>query len=228
MSEKSDLEKLQDGKELLVLSTYEEGQFRYKKAVSALIIMLGVVLTASFNVAPIIITAMIGALLMILLQIIKPEEAYKAINWKVIFMLAGVLSMSTALEKTGGADLLGDAIFQLLQGFDARIILSAVFFITFVATNFMSNNASAALMAPIVISLAQSLQLSERPFLVAVMFAASLSFMTPVSYQTNTIIMTPGNYKFIDYVKVGTPLNLIMWIIATFVIPLYMSIINNS
>lgn len=221
LGQKISLQRLQEEGDLIVISTLEEGKFRYKKAIPALIIVIGVVLTASLNVAPIIITAMVGALLMVVLQVIKPQEAYQAIDWKVIFMLAGVLSMSTALEKTGGADLLSGGIFHLLKDFDPRFVLSAIFFITFVATNFMSNNASAALMAPIVISLAQSLEISERPFLVAVMFAASLSFMTPMSYQTNTMIMTPGNYKFSDYLKVGTPLNIIMWIIATFVIPLY-------
>lgn len=136
-------------------------------------------------------------------------------------MLAGVLSMGAALQKTGAANLLGELLRQGLGDFDPRVALSFMFFSTFMITNFMSNNATAALMAPIAISTANAMGLSERPFLVAVMFAASLSFMTPMSYQTNAMIYTPGNYTFNDYLRVGAPLNLLMWAIATIVIPLY-------
>lgn len=104
---------------------------------------------------------------------------------------------------------------------DPRITLSLVFLITFLATNVLSSKATAALMAPIVISLAAEMSVDPKPFLVGVMFACSLTFMTPVSYPTNTMVYAPGNYKFNDYLKIGTPLNFIIWIVASFVIPLF-------
>jgi di/tricarboxylate transporter len=160
-------------------------------------------------------------LLLVLTRSIRPEEAYQAIEWKVIFMLAGVLSMGTALEKTGGAELIAQGIEGVFSTYGNHVTLSALFLLTFLSTNVMSNNAAAALLAPIAITIAQSLGVSERPFLMAVTFAASLSFMSPMGYQTNTMIYAPGNYRFKDYLKVGTPLNLILWILASIIIPLY-------
>ena len=136
-------------------------------------------------------------------------------------MMAGVLSMGTALEKTGGALLISDFVFNTTGGYDPRITLSLVFLVTVLSTNVLSSKATAALMVPIVISLSAAMQISERPLLVAVMFACSLTFMTPISYPTNTMVHAPGNYKFVDFVKVGTPLNLIIWIAASFIIPVF-------
>jgi di/tricarboxylate transporter len=134
-------------------------------------------------------------------------------------MMAGVLSMGTALEKTGGADIISEFVFNYFGTFDPRITLSLIFLVTFLSTNILSSKATAALMAPIVIALSAAMQISEKPFLIAVMFACSLTFMTPVSYPTNTMVYAPGNYKFNDFLKVGTPLNIIIWIAASFIIP---------
>lgn len=109
----------------------------------------------------------------------------------------------------------------MLGGSSPLLALSVVFGITFMSTNIMSNNATAALMTPIALQLAGAMGVSERPFIVGVMFAASLAFMTPMSYQTNSMIYVPGNYRFNDYLKVGTPLNILVWIAAMVVIPLY-------
>jgi di/tricarboxylate transporter len=108
-----------------------------------------------------------------------------------------------------------------LGNYDAHITLSILFLITFLSTNVLSSKATAALMAPIVISLSSAMEISERPFLIAVMFACSLTFMTPVSYPTNTMVYAPGNYKFNDFLKVGTPLNIIIWLAASLVIPYF-------
>ena len=164
---------------------------------------------------------MVGALLMVLLGILKPIEAYKSVEWKVIFMMAGVLSMGTALEKVGGTTLIANFIKETLGQYDAQITLSLIYLVTFISTNLISSKATAALMAPIVITLSNAMNISERPFLIAVMFACSLTFMTPMSYPTNTMVYAPGNYKFKDFLKVGTPLNLIIWISASFIIPYF-------
>ncbi len=208
--------------DLVIISDYHAPSRRNNfKAVLTMLIIAGVIGTAAFNLTSIVISAMIGCLLLILFGIIKPQEAYRAVEWKVIFMLAGVLSMGVAIQKTGGAQLIGENIYNLLGNFSPQLVLSFIFLLCFLATNVMSNNATAALMVPIAINVAQMMGLSERPFLVAVMFASSLSFMTPMGYQTNAIIYAPGNYRFYDFVRVGTPLNIIIWIIASIVIPIY-------
>lgn len=206
---------------IIVLSEHIEKKINYKKALPALLVAVGVVSAAAFDITSILISSMIGCLLLVTTTIIKPKEAYKSIEWKVIFMLAGVLSMGTALEKTGGAAIISEFVYTNLGSLDPRVILSLIFLFTFLSTNILSSKATAALMVPIVLSLATTMQISEKPFLIAVMFACSLTFMTPVSYPTNTMVYSPGNYKFNDYLKVGTPLNIIIWIAASFIIPLF-------
>jgi di/tricarboxylate transporter len=216
-----EISELVNQKVVIVLSEHQEKKVNYRKAIPALIIAVGVVSAAAFGVTSILISSMIGCLLLVTTSTIKPKEAYDSIEWKVIFMLAGVLSMGTALEKTGGAEIISSFVFTQLGDFDPRITLSSIFLITFLSTNVLSSKATAALMVPIVISLAAAMQISEKPFLIAVMFACSLTFMTPVSYPTNTMVYSPGNYKFNDFLKVGTPLNFIIWIAASFIIPYF-------
>lgn len=206
---------------LILISEHKEAKINYKKAIPALLIAIGVVMAAALNLTSILISGMVGCLLLVTTSVLKPKEAYDAIEWKVIFMMAGVLSMGTALEKTGGAEIISDFIFDTFGGLSPRITLSLIFLVTFLSTNVLSSKATAALMVPIVISLASTMQLSEKPFLIAVMFACSLTFMTPVSYPTNTMVYAPGNYRFNDFLKVGTPLNIIIWIAASFIIPYF-------
>lgn len=221
LGSKTELQNLENQKLVVTLSAYEKKKTNYKKAIPAVLIGIGVILAASLNLTTILISAMIGALLMILTGILKPKEAYQAVEWKVIFMMAGVLSMGTALEKTGGATLIADVIQNTFGQYNAHITLSLLYLVTFISTNLISSKATAALMTPVVISLASLMEVSERPFLVAVMFACSLTFMTPMSYPTNTMVYAPGNYKFTDFLKVGTPLNFIIWVAASFVIPYF-------
>ena len=215
------IDRLESQKLIVTLSEYEKKKTNYRKAIPAILIGIGVILVASLNLTGILISAMVGALLMILTGVLTPNEAYKAVEWKVIFMMAGVLSMGSALEKTGGAELIAQFIETNLGQYDARITLSIIYLVSFVSTNLISSKATAALMAPIVISLAAAMEVSYRPFLVAVMFACSLTFMTPMSYPTNTMVYAPGNYKFNDFLKFGTPLNLITWVAASFIIPYF-------
>ncbi|MCB7482519.1 SLC13 family permease [Christiangramia sediminis] len=206
---------------IVTLSEYQGRRVDYKKAIPAILIVIGVVSAAAFNLTSILISAMIGSLLLVTLTILKPQEAYEAIEWKVIFMIAGVLSMGKALEKTGGSDIISQYIYESLGTMDPRWTLSLIFLFTFLSTNVLSSKAAAALMTPIVISLAAAMQVSEKPFLIGVMFACSLTFMTPVSYPVNTMVYAPGNYRFRDFLIFGTPLNFIVWIAASFVIPIF-------
>ncbi|MBC5994157.1 SLC13 family permease [Pontibacter cellulosilyticus] len=213
--------KLRQNDDLLLISQTEHSHYNYSKIIPVLIISILVVATAATGVTSIVLSALTGVVLLILFKCIRIDEVYKAIDWKVIFMLAGVLSMGAALEKTGAAKLLADYLIFGVGEYGPHALLSVIFFITFMATNFMSNNATAALLAPIAIVTAHELGLNARPFIMAVAYAASLSFMTPMGYQTNTMIYGPGNYRFSDYLKVGTPLNILFWALASLIIPFF-------
>ncbi len=210
---------LKESEDVLLLSEYQPEKYNFKHMIPTLLIALAIVVVAATGLAPITLAAVLGVVLLILIRTITPEEAYKAVHWKVIFMLAGVLSMGLALQKTGADKLLAENMVNLLGSYGPHVMLSAFFGVTFLLTNFMSNNATAALLAPIAIVTAQAIDVDPRPFLMAVTFAASMAFMTPMGYQTNAMIYGPGNYRFKDYVIIGTPLTIIMWLLATFIIP---------
>ncbi|MBI4418442.1 MAG: anion permease, partial [Ignavibacteriales bacterium] len=193
--------------------------FRRQKLFIATSIIAGVVATAALNLLPIVVAAIAGCITMILSRCLTLEEAYEAIDWKVIFLLAGVLTLGIALERSGVAVLAAETVISVVGDMGPIAVLSAFYLITTLLSEAMSNNASAALIAPIAISAAEAIGVSPRPFLFAVAFAASSSFMTPVGYQTNTMIYGVGQYKYLDFVKVGTPLNLLLWALATFMIP---------
>ena len=214
-------DKLRKNEDLLIISQTERSPFNYSKIIPVMVISVAVVLAAATGLVPIVLSAMVGVVLLILFRCIRVDEVYKAIDWKVIFMLAGVLSMGAALEKTGAARLLANFLIGGVGEYGPHALLSVIFFLTFMTTNFMSNNATAALLAPIAIVTAQELGVSVRPFLMAVAYGASLSFMTPMGYQTNTMIYGPGNYRFSDYLKVGSPLNLLFWLLASLILPYF-------
>lgn len=189
----------------------------------ALLILAGVVGTAAFGWVHIVVSALIGSVLLILTGCLTAEEMYRSINWKVIFLLAGVLPLGIAMDKTGAAEMISSGLIYELGALGPSAVVSGFFLVSMLLTNFISNQATAALLAPIAIQTAVLMDVHAQPFLMAVTFAASLSFMTPVGYQTNTLIYGPGQYKFTDFTKVGTPLNILLWIIATIMIPVIWS-----
>jgi len=195
-------------------------EFRRKKVLPAALIMIGVVAAAALNILPIATSALIGCVLLVLTKCLNMEETYQAIEWNVIFLLAGVITLGIAMEKTGAAFILSEILVSTVGQLGPVVVISTLYFLTMMLTNLMSNAATAALLAPIAIVVANSMAVSPRPFLIAVTFAASLSFMTPVGYQTNTLIYGPGKYKFADFLRVGTPLNILFWLLATFLIPI--------
>ncbi len=206
--------------DFIITSEMETTEFRRDKALFAIAIVVGVVVAATMNLAPIVVTALLGAIALVLVGCITLEEAYAAIDWKIIFLLAGVLSLGVALNESGAARLLSSSMISYIGVLGPIALVSAFYLVTSLLTETMSNNASAALLAPIAIATAQTLDVSAMPFLMAITFAASASFMTPVGYQTNTMIYGPGQYKFTDFVRVGTPLNIMFWILATIMIPI--------
>lgn len=204
----------------VVTSQVGVSRYRPEKTYLALPIIAGVVAAAALNIVPIVVSAAAGVIAMILTKCLSTEEAYNAVNWKVIMLLAGVIPLGIAMEKTGAAAFLADQMIFLLSDMGPRAVMSGFFFVTMAITAIMSNNASAALLAPIAINTANTLEVSAYPFLFAVTFAASLSFITPFGYQTNTLIYGAGQYEFTDFTKIGLPLNIIFWILATIFIPM--------
>lgn len=217
-----ELKKLEYKKESPFIIISEEGIVDYnpKRFILVLAIIAGVVASAALNLVPIMIGALTAVGLLVLTRSLKMVDVYEAIDWKVIFLLAGALSLGLAMEKSGVAGLMASGIVNNLGSSGPIIVLAGIYFITSILTEMMSNNAAAALVAPVAIYTADTLDLNPLPFLMAVAFAASASFMTPVGYQTNTMIYTAGQYKFFDFTRTGFWLNLLFWLLAVIFIPI--------
>lgn len=217
--EQHHLDHLREDKTFVLVSQVELPVFRKSRMVTAVAIVAAVVAAAATGLVPIVAGAIVGCILMVLTRCLTREEAYSAINWQVIFLLAGVLTLGTALEKSGAARLLAGYLVETVGTWGPVALVSAFYLATSLLTEMMSNNATAAMLAPIAIASAEAYGVDSRPFLMAITFAASASFMTPVGYQTNTLIYGPGQFRYADFLRVGTPLNILFWVLATIFIP---------
>ena len=203
------------------LTETEDRPIRRDKAPIAIGAVALVMILAAFGVMPIAGLALIAAAGVIALGCLDHQEAYKSIQWEILMLIFGMLAVGKALETTGAAAFLVDGIAGQIGHLPPLVTLAAVYLITSTLTEFVSNNATAILMTPIAIGLAASLGVDARPFVVAVMFAASASFATPIGYQTNTLVYTAGGYKFTDFALVGLPLNLLFFAVSMLVIPAF-------
>jgi len=208
----------QEGSFLSLNETFETS-YRKSRMPLAIGILVGVVLAAAFDFLSISSAAIVGAVLVVVTGCLELRKAYGAIEWNVLFLIYGMLGVGLAMEKTGGAEWISLGVVNLMSQFGPLAILAAVYLLTAALTELITNNAVAILMTPIVISIATSMEVDARPFLVTVMFAASASFLTPIGYQTNTYVYGAGGYKFGDFIKVGLPLDLILWVVAILMIP---------
>ncbi|MBX9700624.1 MAG: SLC13 family permease [Acetobacteraceae bacterium] len=172
------------------------------------------------GVVPNVHAALIGCLLMGLFRCIDLNSAYRAVSWKSIVLIAGMLPFSVALQRTGGVDLAADAVVALAGDAAPRVVLALLFAVTAVLGMFISNTATAVLMAPVAIAVAAELGVSPYPFAMTVALAASTAFMTPVSSPINTLVVAPGGYGFSDFVKVGVPFSLIVMVFSVLAVPL--------
>lgn len=212
---------LVEGGDLINLTEPEYQPQRRSKAWVAILAVVAVATLASVAVMPIAGLAICAAVGVVAFGCLDREEAYQSIEWRLMFMILGMLVLGTALEKTGGVELIAEAGLAAVGDFGPLVVLSMLYLVTWILTEMVSNNAVGVLVTPIALSLALKMGIDPRPFLVAVMFGSSASFSTPIGYQTNTFVYGAGGYRYLDFVKVGLPLNLIFWAAATVLIPLF-------
>jgi di/tricarboxylate transporter len=192
----------------------------YRKMSLALAILAGMVLLTIFDVVPVVVAVIVAALAAVLSRTLTMEDAYRSIHWSSVVLVAGMLPLADALQKTGGTDLVVDALMGVVGDASPSVMLSVLFFLTASLGLFLSNTASAVLVAPIAIVAAQMLDVSPYPFAVAVLIAASAAFITPFSTPVVTLVVEPGRYRFGDFLKIGIPLLLLTWLTTLVVTPI--------
>jgi di/tricarboxylate transporter len=181
---------------------------------------VAVVVLAAFNLAPILLLATLAVAVVLLTGAIDPDEAFSFVEGRLLALIFAMLLVGAALDQSGAVRLIVNGAAPLLTGMPPMLTILCVYVLGSALTEVVSNNAVAVILTPIAIELAAALGYDARPFVVAVMFAASAAFSTPIGYQTNTMVYGPGGYRFTDYLKVGIPLNLVLAVTASMVIPL--------
>ena len=176
---------------------------------------------SAFDVAPIQILAMLGVVALLVTGTVEPEEAYSTVSASLLVLILAMLVVGEALDRSGAAQMVVDAISPTLATMSPLGVLFVLYFMTQILTELLSNNAVAVIVTPVAIALGHSLGLDPRPLVVAVMFAATLAFATPIGYQTNTMVYGPGGYKFFDFTRIGLPLNIVTGVTSCLVIPIF-------
>jgi di/tricarboxylate transporter len=216
-----DLNGLHRGGDLALLGALDLPARRREKLRFAVPILIAVVALAAFNVTTILVASLAGVLAMFVTGCLTTDQAYRDIDWSVLVLLGSILPLGLAMQNTGAADFLAFNLLTVARPLGLFGVLAAVYLMTSLLTELISNNAAAVVVTPIAVAIAAGLGVSPLPFVIGVMIAASNSFMTPIGYQTNTFIYGPGGYRFSDFIRVGGPLVFIMVILATIVIPLF-------
>ena len=192
-----------------------------KLAMRANIIFFSVIALAATHLLPIVVAALLGAAAVIFTGVINIRQAGRAIDRRLFLLIVSALALGTAMYETGAAAFLADIIIQLFGTSSPAVVLSAFFFLVAFLTNIISNNACAVLFTPIAVNLAETLGVDPMIFAIGLVFAANCSFVTPLGYQTNLLVIGPGHYKFNDFVKVGLPLSLLLWLVFSLFVPWY-------
>jgi di/tricarboxylate transporter len=216
-----ELSALHHSGDLALLGAVQMPRKRLRKMKYAVAIIVGVVTLAALDLMPILVSSILGVIAMFLTGCVTPDEAYEDIDWMVLVLLGAIIPLGIAIRDTGAAELAAGLLVNLTRPLGTYGVLAAVYLMTSLLTEVISNNAAAVVLVPIAIATGVALDVSPLPFVIAVMFAASNSFMTPIGYQTNTFIYGPGGYRFSDFLRMGAPLNLLLVAAATLVIPFF-------
>ena len=218
------LDKLANSGEFILLGEVKEDLVKVKFWWISVLSIIMTILLAALGILPILKGAMLSVIILMVLGVITPNEAYQSIHWQVIVLIAALIPLGIVIQNTGTASLIGDSILDLVQKFSYAsqpyILLGLIYFITMILTEVSSNTATAIIMTPIVLSITSTVGIDPRPFIFSVCFASSASFSTPVGYQTNLMVYGSGGYKFSDFIKVGIPLSITFWITAIIFIPI--------
>ena len=217
----SAVEQLKHEEGIILLEGVDHTVVNRGRAPLALLIAGSVIAAATFSPIPVVACALGGALLMVLTGCLSARGLYRSIDVHTLVLIAGMIGLGQAASETGTAEWVARRVLDVIRPLGPYGVLAVIYLMTNVITEFLSNAAAAVLMVPLALSTATEMHLSERPFLIAVAFAASAAFSTPVGYQTNTIVYGPGGYRFTDYTKVGAPLNVIFIALATLLIPVF-------
>ena len=221
MGPRERLRLLNSDPDFLLLTQFEPKTYKREKAILAAAIMLAVLIPVFLGWFPIAITAITGATLMILLGCLTMEEAYRAIEWKAVFLIAGMLPLGIAMQHSGAAAYLADGVMVTIGGYGPWTVIFGLYFATALATTIIPTAALVVLMAPIVIKACNDMGVSPHAGMMAVAMAASASFTSPISHPANVLVMGPGGYRFIDYIKLGAPLALVVFITVVIVLPIF-------
>ena len=221
LTPESSMPALRRDSSVIVLSQRDAGRPVGWRAPFALVTMTLVIAISALGWAPIAITALIGAVAMTLAGCLEADEVYDSIDWRIILLLGGLLPLGVAMSESGAASFIVMNSIGMVAGFGPLVVLAVLYLMALLLTEFMSNAAAAVLLTPIGMSTADMMGVDATPFLIAVTFAASTSFATPVGYQTNTMVYNAGGYRFTDFTKVGLPLNLIFWVLGVIFIPIF-------
>lgn len=216
----SKLESIRSSTEYVVIEDVYEELVHKRKAVWAIINFVCMIGTATLGIADIMTCALTAAFLMIITGCLQMRDAYRALQGDVLLLIAGTIALGTAMQKTGASQLYAESFLSFFSGFSPAIVLGAIILLTSICTQILSNNATAVLLLPIAISTALGIGVDPKPFIVGICFGASACFATPMGYQTNLMVYGPGGYSFMDYMKLGIPLNIFVVVASTLLIPL--------
>lgn len=212
---------LRDEPDFLVLTATPDAVLRPEKAIVATLVLAGILVPVLFGWWHISVAAVAGATLMVLTRCLSIEDAYRAIEWRAVFLIAGMLPLGTAMEKTGAARLAAESVMGTIGGLGPLAVVAGLFILTSVATQFIPTSALVVLMAPIALSTASNLGLSPHALMMTVAVSASASFMSPMTHPANVMIMGPGGYRFRDYTRLGLPLTLLVLGLVLLALPLF-------
>ena len=215
------VEELREREAFIVLEGVQDKVMVRRQAPLAVAVVFGVVVLATTEILPISVAAIVGVAILILTRVLTPRQAYYSVDWSILVLIAGTLSLGLAMEKSRAAEVVAHQAMDLFGNLNPWIILFAVYLTAMLLTSFISNNATAVLLIPLSISLALDIGVQPEPFIMAVAYGSSTAFATPIGYQTNLLVLGPGGYYFKDFVKFGVPLNIIIWIIACLLIPIF-------